>query len=222
MELNPYFSDGDEKKKYFTVSFDFKHDYRDYHPYPLTGYYFDVTAVKYGLGIFGDETVNFGYMGATFRKFWQIAKRWYVASGVNGKVSSGGRQPYFLVRGLGYERDFIRSYEYYVVDAQHFVIWKNNLKFALLPRKVKDIKFIKSDKFGLVHYAFYLNAFIDLGYSWNNQYYGENDNYLENQLLLGYGLGIDFVTYYDIVIRTEVSINKMNEVGLYLHFRAPI
>ena len=42
-----------------------------------------------------------------------------------------------------------------------------------------------------------------------------------NEFLYGYGLGIDFVTYYDIVFRVEFSANKFGETGLFLHFNAP-
>jgi len=48
------------------------------------------------------------------------------------------------------------------------------------------------------------------------------NNQLENSLLIGYGLGIDFVTYYDLVFRLEYSMNRMNEHGFFIHFMAPI
>ena len=49
----------------------------------------------------------------------------------------------------------------------------------------------------------------------------EIDMLHSNEFLYGYGLGLDFVTYYDIVFRVEFSANKFGETGLFLHFNAP-
>jgi hypothetical protein len=40
--------------------------------------------------------------------------------------------------------------------------------------------------------------------------------------LIGYGLGLDFTTYYDIVIRVEAAVNRMSQPGIYVHFIASI
>ncbi len=220
--LNPYYSDGEDMNQYFTLYYKYKSDYRDYRPYPLSGHYFDLEVFKYGLGFFGENSLDFMYIKSAFRKYWKINRRFYYAFGLSAKFSNGGRQPYYNVRGIGYGRDLVRSYEYYLVDGQHFIIWKNNLKFALLPRRDTDIGFIKSQKFSRIHYAFYLNLIFDLGFVSNEQFYGDHGNRLENELLLGYGLGLDFVTYYDIVIRMEISVNRAGEPGFFLHFMAPI
>lgn len=220
--VNPYFSDGENYKSYFSAYLVFKSDHRDYKPYPLQGYYFDVELNKQGLGIMRSNSVNYFFIGGTFRKYWKLSNRFYYATGLNARFSDKGRQPYFTLGGIGYGRDVIRGYEFYVINGQKYGILKNNLKFAILPRTVRDIGFIKSDKFGLIHFAFYLNLFIDVGYVDNNQFYGENMNAMENDLQVGYGAGIDFVSYYDIVVRMEYSFNKLGESGFFIHFRAPI
>lgn len=219
---NPYFSDGDNLKQYFSAYFVYKSDHRDFKQYPLEGYYFDVEVNKIGLWFFKTNTANFFTIGGTFRKYWSLGSRFYYTAGLNAKFSDNGRQPYFLVRGIGYGRDVLRGYEFYVIDGQNFGILKNNLKFAIIPRTVRDVKFIKSDKFGLIHFAFYMNLFFDVGFVSNSQYYGENYNIMENELQFGYGAGIDFVSYYDIVMRFEYSFNRKGESGFFLHFRAPI
>jgi hypothetical protein len=67
-----------------------------------------------------------------------------------------------------------------------------------------------------------MNLFVDAGYGAYDQDYGKETNDLQNSLLLGYGAGLDFVTYYDVVLRLEFSVNLKNETGFFLHFRAPI
>jgi hypothetical protein len=48
------------------------------------------------------------------------------------------------------------------------------------------------------------------------------NNKLGNKFLIGAGTGIDWVTYYDIVIRTECSFNRFGEVNFNMSFVAPI
>ena len=75
-------------------------------------------------------------------------------------------------------------------------------------------------KFEQAHFAMYMGLFTDLGYVEDNTGFPENN--LANELQFGTGIGLDFVSYYDIVIRTEFSINKFGDSGLFLHFVAPI
>ncbi|PIY32546.1 MAG: hypothetical protein COZ08_06845, partial [Bacteroidetes bacterium CG_4_10_14_3_um_filter_42_6] len=49
LKLNPDFSIG-TTSQYFSLTYTFKLDFRDYKPYPLNGYYFDVQIQKMGLG----------------------------------------------------------------------------------------------------------------------------------------------------------------------------
>jgi len=207
--------------QYISFSYQFKCDHRDFKPYPLKGYYFDFQIIKQGLWTFNNNTLNTVQFLATFRKFWELHPGVYFATGLNGKISAG-LQPYFIIRGIGYDRDMVRSYEYYLVDARHFGILKNNVKFAIIPNHVRNLSFIRSDKFGKIFYALYLNVFFDAGYGVYDQDFGQESNDLQNTLLLGYGTGFDFVTYYDIVVRLEFSVNIMNEAGVFLHFMAPI
>ncbi len=220
---NEYYSQGGAKEvQYLTFHYLFKNDHRDFKSYPLKGHYIDFELIKQGLWTFNTNTLDNFYLLATFRKYWELYPKIYLATGLNGKVSFGETQPYFILKGIGYDRDIVRSYEYYVVDARHFGILKNNIKFALIPEKVKDLKFIRSEKFSRIFFALYMNVFFDAGYGAYNQDFGTETNDLQNILLLGYGGGLDFVTYYDIVVRVEFSVNFMNEPGMFLHFRAPI
>ncbi len=60
---------------------------------------------------------------------------------------------------------------------------------------------------------------MDAGYVVNNRSFSGE---LPNSLLLSGGVGLDLVTYYDIVTRFELSMNKMGEHGFFIHFIAPI
>jgi hypothetical protein len=221
LDLNPDYSyGGSTRNQFLSFYYQFRSDYRDYKQYPLNGFYFDAELDKKGLGFFHEPEVNSLTVKSTFRKYYKIKGRLYYAYGLTGKVSPFWHQPYYYLRGLGYNRDFVRGYEYYVVDAQHFGLMKNNLKFELVPTRVFSLDFIPTDKFSKLYYAIYLNVYTDIGYAIDNR--SNVYNPLANEILVGYGLGLDFVTYYDFVVRFEYSFNKMGESGFFIHFMPSI
>jgi outer membrane protein assembly factor BamA len=218
-EVHGYSPDSLEHVEFFSFYYQFRIDHRDEHYYPLKGYYADLTFTQNGLF---SKTINVPYIELSARRYWQIFNRWYFATGLFAKISLNLDQPYFLQRGLGYGRTYVRGYEYYIIDGQHFALLKNNLKFAILPKKVFVMEFLKSEKFNTVPVALYLNVFTDLGYVYNYSQLSNSLNSLQNSLLVGYGAGFDFTTYYDIVMRIEFSMNGFGKPGIYLHFMAPI
>ncbi len=221
LKLNPFYSiNGQTEIQYMSLFYKYKSDFRDYKPYPLNGYYFDVIIDKSGLGIIPNNKTDVFKLQSTFRKYWKIANRLYFASLITAQFSSGSEIPYYLYSGLGYGRIFVRGYELYVASANNFGLYRSNLKFALIPTRMHTFKFLPTEKFSKIHYALYLNAFFDAAYAEDDQY--KMFNTLTNQFLYGTGIGLDFVTYYDIVIRLEYSINKMGETGIFIHFMAPV
>jgi outer membrane protein assembly factor BamA len=217
---NPdYFIRHRTTQKGFFLSMIFKRDYRDIKVYPLRGHYFDVEIVKQGFGIFEDEPELF-IITSNYRKYWRLASRWHAAAGVKGKLSGKSFAPYYNQRGLGYGNDFVRGYEYYVVSGQSWLVFKSNLKFTLVPEKTVIVKAIPTAKFNKIPFAFYLNVFADTGYARDRQF--QRTSPLSNQWLAGAGIGLDYVTYYDLVVRMEYTCNKFGDHGFFLHFTAPI
>lgn len=205
--------------------YQYKNDHRDVQFYPLKGWYFDVEfnhCMPYG---FTHNT----YVKSLFRRYFQASKRWYYAFSLLGKLSMAEQQPYYLQKGLGYGTECVRGYEYYVVDGQHYLLFRNNVKFALLPERVEKISFIRTSKFNTIPLALYVNLFADVGYvyAYRQDVYGNPEmsvpfNSLQNSLMAGYGIGFDFTTYYDVVIRLEGSLNLMGRPGVFISFVAPI
>ena len=223
LTLNPDFSyEGVEKPVFLYLYYKLKIDHRDIKYYPLKGWYIDLELNKSGLGFSFEKPVDIAWAKTTTRFYSQLASRWYSGVSFIGKVSSGASQPYFLIQGLGYNRDYVRGYEYNVIDGKHFALVRSNIKFALVPEQTYNIGFIRSPKFGLIHYALYLTAFADAAYVWQPQWIGELNNKLPRTLLAGAGLGIDLVTYYDKVVRFEYAVNKSGKSGIFIHFIAGI
>lgn len=205
--------------RYLTISYSYRSDYRDSKQYPLQGYFWEIEAQKLGFGILKDENMNVGNLFFTIKKYQKLSHRVYMAGGIKTKYSSGKNQPYYIQKGLGW-KDYVRGYEYYVIDAQNYATFKLGVKYEILKPKVAFIAIPSLNKFNKFHYALYAGVHGDAGYAKDDLYYQTNP--LANTLIYGYGVGIDYVTYYDIVFRFEYSFNKMFEHGLFIHFEAGI
>jgi len=217
--LNPDFAFGQRKFSYLSLEYDFKLDFRDYAPYPLNGYYFEVNVLKEGLGMLNNKVKQFSiYLG--FDQYIHLQKRWYFAYNISTKVVTNKYQPHFLQQGLGYKPLTLRGYQLYVVNGQAFGMFRSNLKFELIPRSKAQFNFIKTDKFSKFFYALYANLFLDTGYIIDNRINSRQP--LTNRLLFGTGVGLDYITYYDVVLRLEYTINRENEKALFISFVAPI
>jgi hypothetical protein len=127
-----------------------------------------------------------------------------------------GKQDYRNYRGLGYQDDYIRGYELNVMDGLDFYYSKSSIRYELLDKTFNLSSVFPMNAFKKMPLKTYLTANTDLGYV-NDPFYYKN-NPLSNKTLLGYGVGINFVFYYNIVFSLEYSINDLSQKGLYLHF----
>jgi outer membrane protein assembly factor BamA len=201
-----------------TLSYLFKSDFRNYKSYPLSGYYADAELSR----SFFHHKENKGYasLKITYRKYFKHNERLYSAFGISGRLTEKVQRPYMFTNALGLGRDFVRGYEYYLINGQQYVYEKANLKYNVVKEKVFTLPFIHSEKFSKLPFAAYANLFFDAAYV--KDYYAHQLNPLSNKYLYGYGLGLDFVSYYDLVLRMEFSINHKMEKGLFFHMIAPI
>ena len=213
--LNPdYFGTQTSHTQYLTLSYTFDWDTRDYKFYPLKGHNLTLEVGKIGLNLLDNELDGSWYTRLSAYKYFDLGHRFYAGVGGLAKYSPDKPQPYYTEQALGY-LDYLRGFEYYVIDGQRFVTGRAFAKFALLPMQIKKIDSWSWDEFNKVHYSFYLNMFVDAGYV-DDARKGTN-NYLSNKLLTSVGLGLDMITYYDIVFRLEGTLTRQGKSGLYVH-----
>jgi len=218
LKLNPHFTYGESKFTFLSLEYNFKLDHRDFAPYPLHGYYFEADALKEGLGLIS-KTINSYSFSLIFDQYLTLHKKWYFAYNLSVKTSNSS-QPYFLQQGLGYKPMNLRGYQLYVINGSALAMVRSNLKYNLIPKTIGHIPFVKSEKFNKFFYALYVNLFFDAGYVSNHQ--AVIPQPLNNRLLYGTGIGLDYVTYYDVVFRIEYTLNREGEKGFFISFVAPI
>jgi len=214
--LNPnYLGNNLSKTSVYSLRYLFEYENRDYSAYPLHGLAFNFAAKKYFSATNNAKHFEFT---SKLEKYIEPYNRFYVGSSFKSKYSTEGNQPYFIQKALGYI-DYVRGYEYYVVDGQSYWLSKTAIKYELIEKTTFDIPYIKMKQFKKAHYSIYVGVFSDLGYVIDNQ--NKEQNTLSNSLLFGKGIALDYVTYYDKLLRIEYSINALGEKGVFLHFSSP-
>ncbi len=221
LALNPRFGpDGKNRFSFFSAGYSFRRDRRDIIAYPLSGHLIEAGVTKKGLGLLSEENMDVTSLYANVRHYIRLKQQWYAAWSMYGKWSEGTTLSYFDREGLGFNRSLVRGYEQYIIDGHKFFIFKSNIKYNLLPERDGLISFIPYEQFSRIHYALYLNVFADVGVI-NDRHYRSKNN-LANRWLAGGGIGLDFHTYYDIVFRSEFTVNRHGETGFFFHLGAPI
>ncbi len=202
----------------FTAGYSFIHDQRDNRAFPLHGMYSLFRVDRFGLPVIGDGTVDLTTFYGVFMRTWRTSERWSVGGSIRGKASISPEIPYYLQEGLGYT-DYVRGYEYYVIDGAHYALLRANALWALVKPREYAFLGMRNDNFRTLYLAVYLNAFADVGHVWDTRYAERNP--LANAPQQGYGLGLNIVSSYDQVLRMELAVNHRAESGFYLHFAQP-
>jgi len=217
--LNPdYFLNGRSLQKYFRFSYTFRRDLRDFTAYPLNGFFLEASIDKLGLGIFDD--INQLEMNILYSRYMNLGKNFYFSTNFGAKTTFPDRQPYFNNNAIGYNPFVLRGYELYVVEGQHFLINRNTLKMKLFSLEQKLHNLINIKQFQTFPIAVYLKTYLDNGYVFSNTPVPENIIDYTNELIYGYGFGLDIVTFYDIVFRWEYSFNAEGESGLFFGIKS--
>ena len=219
-QLNPdYFLDGNTRQRFIYLRYEYVFENRDIIPYPLSGNFLSAVLEKEGIGIFNER--NGFYFTTKFAQYFSFGKRWSTELIFKGKVSLiRTKQPYNKYKSLGYFEDYLRGYEFYVVDGLDFGYLKSSLRFEIINERINWGKLMPLKPFKLMPLRIYLTLNNDFGYVNDPQFYEENP--LTNRGLWGGGLGLDINIFYGSTFQIEYSINHLKEKGLFLHYKLNI
>ena len=212
---NHYLPNNENQFQYTSLEYRFNRDTRNSTSYPTFGSYDDISAEYL-------KSIGQGFGNITFKgkleRHMKINSRVAIGQSIKIKYSTNKNLPYILNESLGFD-DYLRGYEYYVIDGEHFGISKTAIKYALIPKKKLEMPFVKLEQFNKSFYSVYFSIFADMGGVIENN--ADESNSLTNKFLYSQGVSIDYVTYYDKILRFEYSRNHLNEWGFFLHFSNP-
>lgn len=211
------------EQDYLGLTYIFRRDFRDRNNYPLKGFLIDARLAKVGLGIFKD--IDQGSAQTLIAYYKPLKYNFNIASSFTGYTSYPRFQPYKNMQSLGFSNNLLKGYELYVIQGQHYVMNKTELKKRLFSIEANLGKLMPLKQFRKIPIAAYFKVFYDQGYVQNNLPRSSasiESPLLSNRYIYSYGAGLDIVTYYDAVLRLEYSINALNEAGFFINVKAGI
>lgn len=183
----------------------------DYIYYPLKGFLGSMRFSKRGF----TKQMNTWDFELSMFVAQKIAPKTYVQLQGIGNIKLPFEQPFINQRYMGYGGLFLRGLETYVVDGVGGMIGKATVVRELFDFK---IRFPWKNKFiDEIPFKIFFKVYGDLGFAYNPQNSIGNIR-LSNKLLSTAGLGIDVLSFYDIVFKFEYSFNQLNESGLFLQW----
>lgn len=213
-----YYGSQSPRNHEYSLRYKFTFDQRDYSYFPTEGYFIGVSAK----GTAADKfDFLYGNIMTDLQYYKKIARRWYWKSTLRLSTSFKNKSAYIYDKAIGYDQANVCGYDLYVIDGQHYGTFNNSIRFLLLPQKVLSLNFLRAlSKFYKIPFTIYLSANVDMGYVHNK--YPSHTNSLQNKYLLGGGVGIDILTYYDIVINVSYAYTRMNEGGIFFGLKTPV
>ncbi len=210
--LNPeFYENGSRSLRMVELSYRFEINGVDNWNYPLVGHKM-VSSTLIRTGING---MSFQYRtnleAAFFKNIWG---KWYGSTIFRGQAGIPERQPYVLRAGMGSNSDYLRGYEYYVIDGAHFGLIRLNLKRELVNKKLRNlpIPYLRT-----IPIRIYPKVFADAGYVENSF---PRNSFLNNRFLYSAGIGLDIITAYDMKFRLEYTWNHLQQRGFYFHTKS--
>ena len=216
--FNPdFFLDGRQVQRSLNLKYTYTLDRRDIRAYPLNGFYVRAILNKNGLGIFKD--INQLQLTAHLGYYFQIGKRLSVGSELKGRYSFiPDKMAYYNNRAFGFFDDYVRGYQYHVINGQHYLLLKTDVNVKVLDITIPLFKKLPITYLQSLPIRIHVRYHLDFGYVWDKHY--AQANQLSNTDLIGTGLGVDFIFYaYNIIFQIEYTFNKNGEKGLYLRYK---
>ena len=218
--VNPdFFLNGDSRFRMGALHYRFEYDDRDVRRYATKGAFTRIEVQS--MGVLPGDSWRGGRLSALWEKYRSFGERWSGAMAVNAGVSlPRNKPPYLLNSALGYGQQFVRGYQYYVIDGLDFGLLKTQLRYKLFATKINLDRYSPIKAFGRMPLRVYAAAHQDFGAVHDPHY--RVGNPLANRLLWGCGVGLDLVAYYDMLFRIEYSRNHMGEYGFFIQVNTGI
>ncbi|MGI6478452.1 MAG: hypothetical protein ACOX0M_03300 [Salinivirgaceae bacterium] len=118
--------------------------------------------------------------------------------------------PVGLRKNIG-DNYYFRGYEDNIWKAHSVIGSRQQLSWNFFKKRGYQIQYIASNKFNKPFLSVYATMFSDFGYI----YKIKPDN--NNMILWSLGSGIDFVSYYDVIVRFEFALNMNINCSFNIH-----
>ena len=210
--LNPfYFKPGRATIRFPSLYYTMNYLNLDYNPYPTRGYAAQATIIRNG---FRGDALNLWQFQVKGLGAWPLAPKTFFSLVVYGGLKLPFNQPYFTRRFFGYGDVFLQGFEYNVVDGVAGGFMKTTFTREIVQFALHTPPGKRGREPYRVPIRIYGKVYGNTGYVHNPQ---PGDNSLSNKMLYSGGIGIDIVTFYDVIFKFEWSFNSVGQNGLFFH-----
>ena len=205
-----FFNSSSSVKSIPDISYQIYKDNVDNVMYPLKGQSTRLFLLKRGLGLSGG--INMLSVYGEYDHYYDLGGKWYSGITVQAQLKFPFEQPYINQRAMGFEENYMRGLELYVIDGVAYAMGRLNLKKEIAHFTLPGIT--RSKVYHRIPFRLFAKTFNDIGYVYANK---KLAGMLNNTLLYTGGFGLDIVTIYDFHLRLEYSFNQLKQNGLFLH-----
>ena len=208
-KLNPqYFNSKSTIHDFIDLEYKLQYEDVDNVMYPLKGRIFNLTVKKRGLGLSKD--ISRFSVEPEYKFYFTHKHNWYTSIRMTAEIKLPFDQPYFNLQALGYRSNYLRGYEYNVIDGVVFGLSKFDIKKKIASFGLPTL--IRTNIIDKIPFTIYAKTFADFGYV-----YDKSTSLLGNRFLYSGGIGIDILTLFDLKVSFEYSLNQLGQKGLFLH-----
>ncbi len=186
----------DGTDQYFSLNLLYSYDTRDLSEYASRGTLARIGVSKYGVD---DQYVDYQRYSIDFRRYIPVYFNSSFAFRFFGSAVQGGDVPNYGHVFFGYG-DRIRGRFWTITEGENIIGAKSELRFPLIGPSYMRIDEIPVEQFRDIRYALYATIFGDAGTVW----YRAQPVALNN-VLSGFGVGLNFLLSYSFVARTEYA-----------------
>lgn len=197
-----------------TITYVMLQDKRNVQAYATKGFINFFEIKKTGL-LSSDYYKNWQF-SASHAHYYELGHNFYINNKTKLLFSANDAIPYYNRKALGYNNDYIRGYDLYVLDASSYFYNKLTLRKKILSYQVNLSGLMPIKQFRSFPVSVYMNTYADMGYGYKKKVDISNALLL-NRSLEGFGVGIDIVSAYDVVIRAEYSFNELGQRRLFFY-----
>lgn len=215
-ELNPdFFLGGKLRQDYFALRYRFTYDNRDLKYYPSRGVSAEIVINKEGLA----NEIDLNTLSASIQMDqyfpWSARHNSGILLKARGSIIRD-KIPYYNSKALGFGENYIKGYEYYVLDGMDYLFLKFRQRYIFYDRK---FNFRSNKKIGVTAMPMKLSTSLHASTAFVNNIYYANNNVLTNRWIYSSGFSLECLLSNTSLIQLDCSINHRKELGFYLHFR---
>lgn len=185
--------------KFPIFGFGYQYDSRDLNDFTMQGTYFNFQIRKFGLF---QEKINYAKSYFDIRNFIPAFNSLTLAFRSYLNLSIGKKIPSYNLSHIGYNEK-IRGHFTEIYEGEHLLNNSAELRFLIFKPEYYNIDFISIPEFNVWKFGMALVIFGDAGKVWYNK-----ESFRWDKFKKGYGIGINFILPYHLVLRIEYARNE--------------